>query len=127
MGVAITTGTVGVTGDVTIDTININNRPIIVGTVSGIGVNTLTTVATLPANGIKFISKIFCSGEENGRWEVYIDSVLKATARTIDRQVNFDFNIPLKILATEVVDVKVTHFGPGTTSDFDSTIFGYAL
>ena len=126
MGVAVAQGKVGVTGDINIDTIETNNRPLYVGAVSGISQNTLTTVVTLPANGIKYITKIYCSGEENGRWEVYIDTVLKVTARTIDRQVNFDFNLPTKILATEVVDIKVIHFGPDTTADFDATIFGYA-
>ena len=126
MGVATSSGNVTVDGgSISIDQITSNNRPLYVGSASSVSQNTLTTIVTLPANGIKYITKILCSGEESARWEVYIDSVLKATQRTIDRNVAFDFNLPLKILATEVVDIKAIHFGPGTTSDLNATIFGY--
>jgi hypothetical protein len=112
-------------GSITIDQITSNNRVLYVGKQSGISQSTLTTVVTVPANGIKYITKIMCSGEESARWELYIDSVLKATLRTTDRNVIFDFNLPLKILAAEVLDVKVTHYGPDTTATFDATIYGY--
>ena len=127
MGVAITTGTVGVSGTINIDEITSNNRPIVTGSVTGISQNTLTTVATVPANGIKYITKIICSGEENARWEVYLDSVLKITKRTTDRQVDFDFNLPMKQLAAEVLDVKCIHFGPDATSNFSATVMGYTV
>lgn len=126
MGVAVSQGTVGVSGNVTINAIQTNNRPIHVGSVNSIGQNTLTTVTTMPSNGIKYITKILCSGEVNGRWEIYVNSVLKSVQRTTDRNVAFDFNLPMKVLATEVVDIKVIHFGPEPTSDFDATIFGYS-
>ena len=128
MGVAVTIGTVGIEGGtISIDQITSNNRPVVVGSVSGISQSTLTTVATVPANGIKYITKIICSGEENARWEVYLDSVLKVTKRTINRQIDFDFNLPMKQLAAEVLDVKCIHFGPGTTSDFQCTVMGYTV
>ena len=112
-------------GNITIDEITSRNRPLHVGEQTNISKDTLTTVTTMPANGIKWITKILCSGEENARWDIYIDSVRKATLRTIDRNVAFDFNLPIKILAAEVVDVKVTHHGPDTTASFQCTIFGY--
>lgn len=114
-----------VTGDITIDQIVSNNRPVHIGQATNISQNTLTTVTTMPANGVKYITKILCSGEENAKWDIFIDTVRKATLRTIDRNVAFDFNLPLKILATEVVDIKVTHHGPDTTGTFEATIFGY--
>jgi hypothetical protein len=112
-------------GNITIDEITSRNRPIHVGQQSSISQNTLTTVTTMPANGIKWITKVLCSGEENAKWDIFIDSVRKATMRTTDRNVAFDFNLPMKILATEVVDIKVTHHGPDSTATFEATIFGY--
>jgi len=128
MGVAVSTGTVGLAvGSINIDVITGNNRPLAVGSVVGISQNTLTTVATIPANGVRYITKIICSGEENGLWQVFLDNVLTITKRTTDRQVDFDFDgVPLKQLASEVLDVKVTHHGPDTTSNFSCTVLGYA-
>ena len=113
-------------GTISIDEITSNNRPVHVGEVASVSDNTLTTVTTMPANGIKYITKILCSGHVSGKWDIYISNVRKATMRTIDRNVWFDFNLPLKILATEVVDIKVTHYDTGNLADFQATIFGYA-
>lgn len=110
----------------TIDTIAVNNRPIHIGEQTDVSTDVLTTVTTMPANGIKYITKILCSGEENGKWELHIDSARKATLRTTDRNVAFDFNTPLKVLAAEVVDIKVTHYQPNANASFQCTIFGYA-
>ena len=112
-------------GTVTIDQIAVNNRPIWVGVQTDVSVDTLTTVTTVPANGVKYITKILCSGEDNGKWGLYIDTILKATLRTTDRNVAFDFNTPLKILSAEVVDIKVTHFSDDANADFQCTVFGY--
>lgn len=119
-------GTVDITsGTITIDQITSNNRALHVGEQTGIAKDALTTVTTMPANGIKYITKIHCSGEESARWDIYLDSVRIGTLRTTDRNVSWDFNLPLKILAAEVLDVKVTHHGPDSTADFQATIFGY--
>ena len=112
-------------GNVTIDLIAVNNRPIWVGEQTSVSQGTLTTVTTVPANGVKYITKILCSGEDNGKWELYINTVRKATLRTTDRNVAFEFNTPLKVLAAEVVDIKVIHYGSGAQADFQCTIFGY--
>jgi len=121
------TGEVGIDGGtITIDQIVSNNRAIHIGEQTAVTPDTLTTVTTMPANGVKWVTKILCSGEDNGKWELYIDSVRKATLRTTDRNVAFDFNLPLKILAAEVLDVKVTYWGSGATANFQATIFGYA-
>jgi len=116
-----------VSGDltVTLDEITSNNRPLYVGQQTSVSDGVLTTVVTVPANGIKYITKIMCSGEDSARWELYLDTVLKATLRTTDRNVQFDFNLPLKILAAEVLEVKCIHFVSTETPTFDSTIFGY--
>jgi hypothetical protein len=113
-------------GSITIDEITSKNRPLHVGQQVNISQNTLTTVTTMPANGVKYITKIICSGEENAKWDIFIDSVRKITKRTTDRNVDFDFNLPMKILASEVVDVKVTHHGPDAQGTFEACIMGYA-
>ena len=119
-------GNMTVTGDVTIDQINSNNRPLYVGEQTTVAINTLTTVTTMSANGIKYITKVMCSGEDNGKWQIFIDNALKATLRTTNRNVEFEFNAPLKIFAAEVVDIKVTHYTDDSAADFQATIFGYS-
>ena len=112
-------------GSISINAITTNNRPLYVGT-SSVPVSTRTTIVTSPANGIEFITKIVCSSENNAKWEIYIDSVLKETKRTTDRNVVFSFGTPLKKLAAEVLDVKVI-FEAGPTAQCDATIYGYAV
>lgn len=111
--------------NVTIQEITTNNTVLIIGSVDDIVQDTLTTVATLPANGVKYVTQIICSGEDNGKWEVHIDSTRQFTQRTTDRNVTFDFSTPLKVDAAQVLDVKVTFYGTGTTSDAQATILGY--
>jgi hypothetical protein len=113
-------------GEITIDLITTNNAVIAVGEQTSVSQNTLTTVATVPSNGVKYITKIICTGEENARWDIYIDSVRKMTKRTTDRTVDYDFPTPLKLGSSSVLDVKVTHHGPDTTSDFQASVLGYA-
>ena len=117
-----------VSGDltVTLDEITSNNRPLYIGSKTAIADNALTTVVTVPSNGIKYITKIHCSGMLNAKWQLFLNSVLMDTLRTDDRNVSFDWNLPLKILGGEVLDVKVTHFNTVETSDFDATIYGYS-
>lgn len=86
--------------------------------------NTLTTVATLAANGVRFITKIIGSGQYNGEWEVHINSVMKIRKRANGNTVEFPFENPLKIPASTVLDVKVSHLG-GSALDFDSSIIGF--
>jgi len=101
------------------------NRALHTGQQVDVPPDVLTTITTMPANGIKYITKITCSGEENARWEIYINSERKATKRTTDRTVDFDFNLPLKMMPAEVLDVKAIHFGPGASSTLEATIFGF--
>ena len=114
-----------VTADVTIDEILTNNAVIASGEQSSIAEDVLTTITTVPANGIKYITKIICSGEENAKWDIFINSVRKMTKRTTDRTVDFDFSTPLKLAASSVLDVKVTHHGPDSTATFSASVNGY--
>jgi len=102
-----------------------NNRSLVFNTEATVSQDTLTTVATLAANGTRYITQVICSGEENGRWGLYVDSSLVAVKRTTDRQVDFIFATPYKVSAGNSLDVKVTHFGPDATADFSATIMGF--
>jgi len=113
-----------VTGSITIDQILTNNTVLYQGEELLVP-QTETTIVTSPANGVKYITKIICTGVVNARWDVYVNSVLAMTKRTTDRTVDFDFSTPWKIAASSVVDVKATHHGPDTTADFVATIMGY--
>ena len=113
-----------VSGSITIDQILTNNTVLYQGEELVVP-QTETTIVTLPANGIKYITKIICTGVVNARWDVYVNLVLAMTKRTTDRTVDFDFSTPWKIAASSVVDVKATHHGPDTTADFVATIMGY--
>jgi len=113
-----------VSGSITIDKILTNNTVLYQGEELLVA-QTETTIVTSPANGVKYITKIICTGVVNARWDVYVNSVLAMTKRTTDRTVDFDFSTPWKIAASSVVDVKATHHGPDTTADFVATIMGY--
>ena len=114
-----------VSGSITIDQILTNNTVLYQGEELLVSQDNETTIVTSPANGVKYITKIICTGVVNARWDVYVNSVLAMTKRTTDRTVDFDFSTPWKIAASSVVDVKATHHGPDTTADFVATIMGY--
>jgi hypothetical protein len=118
-----------VTGEliVTVDQINTNNGVLAFGQQISVPAATLTTIVTVPSNGLKYITKVICSGIENARWELYIDNTLKMVKRTINRTVEFDFSIPLKLPATSVLDIKAWHNGPGTGVDLEASVLGYAV
>lgn len=83
-----------------------------------------TTIVTVPANGKRYITEIICTGEENARWDVFVNSVRQATKRTTDRNVVFEFSTPLELAGSTVLDVKATHHGPGANADFQATVIG---
>ena len=119
-------GNMSITGPVSISDIVTNNSVLYANEEDTVSQNTLTTIVTVPANGEKYITKIICTGVVNARWDVYIDSAWVMTKRTTDRTVDFDFSTPLKLNAHSVLDVKATHHGPDTTSDFQASVLGYA-
>ena len=87
--------------------------------------STQTTVVTLAANGVRFITKIVCSGHDHAKWEVYVDSIVVITKRENKFTTEFDFANPYRLDEHSVMDVKVTHFVTGDSLDFDATIIGF--
>ena len=104
---------------------NATSEVLAIGEQTGVSVNTPTTIVTVPANGRRYITGIVCTGEVNARWEVFINSVRKATKRTTDRNVEFEFSTPFELAGSTVLDVKATHHGPDAGADFQATVFGF--
>lgn len=88
---------------------------------------TQTTVATYVSGSDTMVTNIFCSGNDNAKWQVYVNSVLQITQRGSngDRNVPIVFPTPLLLANGDTLDVKVTHFFTAETLDFETTILGY--
>lgn len=96
------------------------------GEITSVGASATTTIVTSPSNGIRKITKILCSGTCYAKYLVYIDNVVKMTARSgPDRTVTFDFMHPLRINSSSVLDIKVIHYVTGEQNDFEASIIGY--
>jgi hypothetical protein len=85
-----------------------------------------TTVVTFTAAADTFITAIYCSGMEYGKWYLVKNSTDEIIQRGgPDRDQAFTFPNPWKILSGDVIDVKVEHFVSGQTPNFEATIMGY--
>jgi hypothetical protein len=114
-----------VAGD--IDVLQAPSNALVVGSVTSVPASTLTTIATYTATvAVKNLTRISCTGQESGKWQLFLDTVLIETKRaTPGLDVEFRFGNSLQMSAGSVLDVKVTHFRTGQTPDFDSTIYGF--
>jgi hypothetical protein len=96
------------------------------GATTNLADSILTTLVTYtaPAGG-KRISKIEAGGTLYAKYQMFINTVLVATRRSgPDRYVVFDFSSPYSLAASDILDVKVTHYNTGTAGDFESSVFG---
>ena len=97
-----------------------------VGSQTAVPASTITTLATMTANGSRYVTRVSVSGQEYAKYTLHINSVLKETKRSgPDRSVEFEFDTPLGLASGDVLDVKVEHFVTGQTPDFEATIYGY--
>jgi hypothetical protein len=88
--------------------------------------STKTTVVTYSAVVDRYVTAIYGSGMENGKWFLVINSADQIVRRAgPERDKIFEFPSPLKITAGSVLDIKVEHFVTGETPDFECTILGY--
>ena len=88
--------------------------------------STKTTVVTLSAAVDTFVTAIYCSGHEYGKWYLVrntLDQIIQRGGP--DRDQPFTFPNPWKLSAGDVLDVKVEHFVTGQTPDFEATVMGY--
>jgi hypothetical protein len=113
------------TGD--FDVTQADENALVVGSSTSVPVSTLTTVATFTATVlIQNITRISCSGQESGKWQLFVDNILIETKRaTPGLDVDFRWDKRFELTAASVLDVKVTHFYTAETPDFESTIYGF--
>ena len=113
-----------VTGDIA--TVDAPVSPSVVGAVTLVAAATLTTVATLVANGVNRVTKISCSGDDYAKFTLFINTVLKDTRRSgPERNTDFTFESPLTLTSGDVLDVKVEHFLTTDLLGFEATIYGF--
>lgn len=96
------------------------------GAVTGIADNVLTTIVTFTAASPKtLVSSVTVSGTVYAKFQLFFNTVLIETRRGgPDRTMVFSFDHPLKMVATDILDVKVEHYNTGVSADFDSTVYG---
>lgn len=71
------------------------------------------------------VSKISASGTAYAKFQLFLNASLIDTKRSgPERSVDFDFDIPLALAASDILDVKVTHYYAGLTEDFEATVYG---
>ena len=98
---------------------------LVVGGVTSITPSTLTTIATFTASAAINISKVSVSGTDYAKFQLFKNTVLIDTKRSgPERSIEFNYNNPLKLIATDIMDIKVTHYVIGTMADFEATIYG---
>jgi hypothetical protein len=96
------------------------------GAVTGVTDGTLTTIVTFTASAPKtLISSVTVSGTLYAKFDLFLNAVLLETRRSgPERTLTFAFTHPLKIVATDILDVKVEHYNVGQVADFESTVYG---
>jgi hypothetical protein len=95
------------------------------GAITGVNANSQTTIVTYTAPAKKLLSHISVSGTVYAKFQLYKNTVLLETRRGgPDRTLVFEFLRPLKLAATDILDVKVTHYQTGETAEFESTVYG---
>jgi hypothetical protein len=100
--------------------------PLSTGTATGILASTLTTLTTYSPVTNKVITRIAVSGTRYAKYQLFLNTALIETQRTgPDRNLAFIFEpFPLALNATDILDVKVTHYNTGETADFEATVYG---
>jgi hypothetical protein len=81
------------------------------GAVVGITDGSLTTILTYTAPTSKKVSKIQAGGTLYAKFQLFVNTTLIATKRSGPE-------------ASDIIDVKVTHYHTGELGDFESTLYG---
>lgn len=93
----------------------------VVGVTNGV----LTTVLTYTAVANVRLTRISVSGTDYAKFQLFLNTTLVETKRSgPDRSLDFIFTAPLGLDAGDILDVKVTHYAPGVSADFESTVYG---
>lgn len=95
-------------------------------TVASVSDSTETTIVTLAANGVRFITKVMCTGEDRALWSVVVGgSTVVARKRGDGRSVEFDFPMPYRLDASTPMDVKVIQYNGAASENYEASIFGF--
>jgi len=87
--------------------------------------NSQQTIVTYTAVTDKLVSLISVSGTVYAKFQIYRNATLIDTRRGgPDRTMTFEWSKPLKLTASDILDVKVTHYNTGVTAEFESTVYG---
>lgn len=93
--------------------------------ITGVTASTLSTILTYTAATAKRLVRIGVSGTDYAKFQLFLNTVLIETKRSgPDRSLDFAFTSPLSLAIGDILDVKVTHYAPGVSADFESTIYG---
>lgn len=91
--------------------------------------NTLTTIVSqaFVVGTFQNLTMVSVSGEDYAKFYVVLNGANIDIRRSgPDRNVTFDFTgAPYKLVAGDIVDIKVEHFVTLALIDFDATIYGY--
>lgn len=118
------TWTVSISGG-TITATPLYVSPLASGSVTSVPAGALTTIVTYTAAVATHLSRISISGTLYAKFQLFLNTVLIETKRSgPERSLDFDFNCPLILPPSSILDVKVTHYQTGETGDFESTVYG---
>lgn len=93
--------------------------------VAGVPASTPTTILTYTAPADRKITRIGVSGTDYAKFQLFLNTVLIETRRSSpERSMDFVFTSPLALAASDILDVKVTHYATGVLADFESTVYG---
>lgn len=93
--------------------------------VTGVPDGVLTTILTFTAATATRLTRISVSGTDYAKFQIFLNTVLIETKRSgPDRSLDFHFTAPLGMDASDILDVKVTHYAPTVLADFESTVYG---
>jgi len=99
--------------------------PIAVGSVTSVPSSTLTTIVTYTAAATTRLSRISVSGTVYAKYQLFFNTVLVETKRSgPERSIDFAFKSPLGMVATDILDVKVTHYNTALLENFEATVYG---
>ncbi len=92
-------------------------------TVNAVAASTLTTILSFSPSVTIRLDGIGGTGELEGEWSFFINSVEKIRRRTTGSGLNFDVRMfGFKILSTDTIDIKYRHVRTGKTSDCQAEV-----
>lgn len=99
--------------------------PLASGSITAVPAATTTTIVTYTAVSSKRVTRISVSGTIYGTYQLVLNLAVIETKRSSpDRSLDFKFDSPLLLNASDILDIKVTHHYTGHLEDFNSTVYG---